>query len=311
MRSSDVLALAAVLASGCFSPIDLSGRRCPCDEGWVCDEARDRCVEGERDAGTDANASDAGQGDAGQGDAGQGDAGEDAGGDAGAFDAGSVDARDAGTDAGSSFSPCPVGARLCDDFESDVANRIPPWEWSNEAPSRTTTRAFRGGASGHFRIPGGPAIIENNVGIDMPRTTREVYLRFWTYVPSTANPQNLAVVVLGDGTAPDFFNHSVVVNSGSWGMYNSVSGLYVEGANVPDDTWTCVVFHAVLGTTGRLELLIDGEAPIVSDGDTFFPAGPVLLGMGITYADASQTLPFDLFYDDVAITLDGTALTCP
>jgi hypothetical protein len=46
---------------GCWSPIDLSDRRCPCDDGWRC--VADRCVEGglTEDAGTiDAPRPDAG-----------------------------------------------------------------------------------------------------------------------------------------------------------------------------------------------------------------------------------------------------------
>jgi hypothetical protein len=295
-------------SGGCFSPLDLSERSCPCDQGFVCDELRDRCVDLE---GVDAGRLDAGR------DGGGLDAATDTGGLDGALpDAPSTDAPstdtppgDAGTDAG--FAPCPTGAHLCDDFESASPTRVPPWEWNNEAPSRTTARALRGAASGRFAIPGDGIILENSVGIDLPRTVDEIYLRFWTYVPSTSNPQNVAIVVLGDGTPPAYFNHSVVLNAFGWGVYNSVSGLYSDGAVVPDDTWTCVVFHAALGTTGRLELLVDGEAPVVGAADTDFPAGPAILGMGITYVAPDQTMPFDIFYDDVAITIDGTPLACP
>lgn len=59
MRLCSVL-LAAALLPGCFAEIDLTGRRCPCDEGWTC--VADRCVQGAEedgggllvDAGTDA-----------------------------------------------------------------------------------------------------------------------------------------------------------------------------------------------------------------------------------------------------------------
>lgn len=37
-------ALAALVLSGCLPEVDLSGRRCPCAEGWTCDPRRDLCV---------------------------------------------------------------------------------------------------------------------------------------------------------------------------------------------------------------------------------------------------------------------------
>lgn len=47
-----VLAAAATWAlggiAGCTTrPVDFTGRRCPCDEGWTCDQDRDLCIEGD------------------------------------------------------------------------------------------------------------------------------------------------------------------------------------------------------------------------------------------------------------------------
>ncbi len=35
----------AMLAGCSVAPVDFSDKRCPCDQGFVCDETRDRCVE--------------------------------------------------------------------------------------------------------------------------------------------------------------------------------------------------------------------------------------------------------------------------
>ncbi len=51
--------LAAV--TGCtVAPVDLDGKRCPCADGWVCDEASDRCRTA--DAGTGVGSSDVSSG---------------------------------------------------------------------------------------------------------------------------------------------------------------------------------------------------------------------------------------------------------
>lgn len=44
MRSRVAIALLAAAASGCAVDVSLEGKRCPCSEGYVCDEGLNRCV---------------------------------------------------------------------------------------------------------------------------------------------------------------------------------------------------------------------------------------------------------------------------
>jgi beta-galactosidase len=46
VRQLAAAALALGLAACTVSPVDFSEKRCPCDVGYTCDEARDVCVEG-------------------------------------------------------------------------------------------------------------------------------------------------------------------------------------------------------------------------------------------------------------------------
>ena len=46
MRAAARLAVAAVLSAGCtVEPLDTSAKQCPCDDGFVCLESANRCVE--------------------------------------------------------------------------------------------------------------------------------------------------------------------------------------------------------------------------------------------------------------------------
>lgn len=223
-------------------------------------------------------------------------------------DAGSDGGVDAPIDAPPAFDPCPGEATLCDDFESDVANRVPPWSWAT-ADARSTTRASTGDASGWFHIADA-SDGDHQLGLTIDEDPDDVYMRFWAYVPAAAQPQNVALAVLNDGTAPTFYNHSLVVNDGGWAIYDSLAGLYFGTEPFPTDAWTCVVFHVAMGTPGLLELTFD-DARVSGAADTRFPAGLAAIGVGITYASDEQTSPYEIYMDDVAITLDGTPLVCP
>jgi hypothetical protein len=305
LRSSERLvprglawALGVIVLPGCFAPIDLSGRSCPCDPGWVCDERRDECVlEGELDAATS-------------------DAGHDAGADVG--DAPSLDAPlDAGTDAGSDAPTdapppvelCPAEAALCDDFESDVADRVPPWSWASD-DARSTVRFASGTASGLFAVPGGDTDLQDVLGFNVAADVTDVYMRFWAYVPSTATGQNLAIANVSSGT-PRYENHSLIVNDAGWAIYDTVAAAYFGTEPFPEDVWTCVVYHVEMGSPGLLELSFD-DARVSGMAETTFADGVSSVGLGITYLDPmDQTSPYEISIDDVAITVDGTPLVCP
>lgn len=70
-----------VLGACSLGEVDLTGKECPCAQGWVCDRAANECVR-EHDGGPDAGPEDAGL------DAGPADGGVDGGPDAGPPDAG-------------------------------------------------------------------------------------------------------------------------------------------------------------------------------------------------------------------------------
>ena len=317
-RSAFLVGLILLATPGCFAPLDLSHRSCPCTEGWSCDPATQLCVQGASDSATpiDAHRTDDAAVDAAAMDAAHDiDTGIDAGIDAAETPDSGVDAgpHDAGHDAASSVDAAVVcTARLCDDFESSTTSRVPPWDWNVDAPARSTAQAHGGVASGHFVTPPATAVDRrNSVGISVPTTTSEVWLRYWAYVPSTSMPMNVGIAALL-AAAPSNLNDTVLINEGGWSMYAEGPAAYRGEIVLTHDHWTCVAFHAVIANPGTITLTIEHQAPLVITGvDTTFPMGLGGIEAGVTFVDVSQTAAFDVFLDDVTITLDGTALACP
>ena len=311
------VSFAAIALAGCFPPIDLTGRACPCDLGWTCD-ARNLCV---RDEGIDLGRPDVGRADTGAVDAGPIDGG-DAALDAPQIDAARLDASapdagidaarpDAGTDAGSSSLLCPPGATLCDDFESTVDSRIPPWATSTGLPPRTTTRAHDGVASGLFSCvaPTGSAR-EHTVDVPGDAAPRDLWLRLWAYVPADAGPVDVGIAAFIGGP-PTYPNISLLMNDSGWAFYSTIAGMYRGGSAIVRDRWTCVVFHVAVASAGRVEMLVQGAPPVSLTGDSVFPGGFQGLRAGLTFVPDTQITAFRVHLDDVTFTQDGTALACP
>jgi hypothetical protein len=216
------LGLGSLLTASCFSPIDHTGRQCPCVSGYRCDTTTSTCVPDELDAhpGSDGGTVDGGSRDAALDGAGATlldvPALDDVGREPDAFvrtdafappDAFSLDAFSL-PDAG--FEPCPTGIFLCDDFESAVASRVPPWGYSVGMPARSIDRAYRGSASGRFAIVS--AGETQSVGRTVPMPG-EMWVRTRLFErPRMGMAQrSVAFLHFGDDTAPIYHNVSLLI----------------------------------------------------------------------------------------------------
>ncbi len=377
MRSSDALlvgvGVVGAIASGCFSPLDHTGRQCPCATGFTCETASNTCVAdgadtgltdidgGDRDAAIDAMVMDApmieidaamvdapgldaGPIDAASPDAWAPDAWT---GDARAFDAWTVDAWAGDAWAGDAwandawaadawandarlvdafvpstpdagFDPCPTGTWLCDDFESAVTTRVPPWGYSDGAPSRTTVLPFRGSASGRFE--GLSEDDTQSVGKTLPMVApAEIWMRAWVLVrprASSGDQRDGAMLHVGDDAPPNYDNVSVVLSDETptsritVGTYNSSTGTFNAGSTIPDDTWTCVAVHVLQGDPGLIELYVGPSRVIMSSDRVMFAGGGFrVIDAGLTYFDSTSDR-MTIYLDDVAIGITGTPLRC-
>ncbi len=311
-RVSAPLALLGALAlplsiAGCFGPVDLANRRCPCEVGWTCDTARELCVP----SGIDAAASDGGPRDAAARDASAPDtSAPDSGAPVDAWtppgrDAATVDTSTPTPDAGVSY--CPPGARVCDDFEQGAVSRQPPFDWGVDTV-RSTARAHRGAASGLFEATA--AGDQPDVGLDLAMPATEIWARFWLYVDAANVIDDSAIFFAGEGVAP-YGSTSLLLNGSGLAIYASGgAGTYLSGIAMPRDRWVCVAIHLDIGVAGHVDVFADGVTAISDALDTSLPAGVNSIGLGITYTSSTQSTPLSYAFDDVAVTLDGTPLPC-
>lgn len=280
-----------IVSTGCVvAPIDLEGLECPCASPYVCDEARNVCVErlGAADAGMDAGRRDAGM-DAGI-DAGIGDAGmSDAGPDAGPFDAGPLD-----------DTICDDGLRsytFCDGFESGPT--FPEWDGvsadgTSGVPSLSTDLRYRG--AGAFdtstSMPSARAYInyERLGGI----TSGRMRLRTYMYVHSSPAIDHVAVMFLqaaaggvsveiyGDGETAIYLNADVEINATQ---------------RIPLDRWVCVEVSVNVGdaSVGSFGLYFDGVPVAIHSGVDTREGGYVGFTVGLSWTDTTNPASHVLF----------------
>lgn len=315
-RSSRALLCAALVSTvlpGCFTALDLSERRCPCDEGWTCDTSVDRCVQ--RSPAVDAGAVDA--------------AGMDAAGDASSLDAAALDASALGdgaiADAATQDAPaqdaapppmdaggfvwCPSSALLCDDFESSDADRTPPWSWTSGGTSRVTDMVHRGAAAGRFFAAVG--VSQHQVGLDLPSgAAADIWVRGHVRVASGVTIANVGIAVIGEGIPP-YENASLIFGGAGASIYSTLADRGWGSLPIPRDRWVCYVYHLRMAADGFAMLEVDGASFTTDRHDSRFATGANDVAVGITYVGPSQTEAFEIRYDDVAITVDGTPLSCP
>ena len=292
------------LAGGCsLGEVPLSGKRCPCAAGWVCDEARNLCVEtGPRldagtgtDAGPNRDASDAR-------DAGPRDAGPDG---TVPVDAG----RDAGPDAGP-VDGClgmPADVIFCDGFE-DPALSAWPVRFGDDPVGRVTDRVHAG--VGALHALGAPGDILGVEVRGLPDPGADLFIRAWVYVEDHPPARNFQFLFVGEAAAPYNGVGFGINSSGYPYVYaNTVMAGFTSSIPVPAGRWVCLGAHiAVSDADGALEVLVDGVSGHVTTGiDTRAAAPYTQLGAGITWS-YPMGVDADVWVDDVAIA--RSAIPC-
>lgn len=229
----------AIVVPGCvLDDIDVSDRRCPCTAGWVCDTARDRCVEL---LAWDAEVS------------------MDAGGDAPA-------------DAGIQRPTCDTieGVIFCEDFEGETFDRWTDVTGEDGGISRSATAA-RMGAQG-LRILA-PASARLTAAVDTGGAT-SVYFRAWVRVVTTPSaPIDLfELTTTGGGTVS-----AQIIPGGRYGVRVAAAGSEgasdeSESSRWSVGAWRCVRVqvhrHDVDGSVSVLDLGGGPNAATLAHQDT-------------------------------------------
>ena len=224
------LLVAVVGASACSVPdVDLSGRPCPCVEGFECigdvclevGTAIDATQDADLDASVDSEMEDAEPTDA------------------------SVDrvVMDVATDttAPDAFDGGGCPGLLCEDFEND--------EWMSQAQaefegtfSSSSDIKRRGDAAAYFSLPlngdaGRVAFYEADLS-----SGESLYVRAWLHIPSAAGAVDVVQVLSGGDRATVAFDRGRIVVtstvSGQMATQRSTTGAF------PDGRWVCLTVRA-------------------------------------------------------------------
>ena len=291
MRSiASPLACVAIVAGCSLGDVELTGKRCPCAAGWVCDDERNLCVETapRRDAGVDAGTpiDDAG---------GPADARADAG---APLDAG----VDAGVDAGG--EPGCLGAPddviFCDGFE-DAALSAWPVRFGSDPVGRVTDRVHSGTGALHATGPPGDILGVEVRGLSDPGT--DLWVRAWVYVEDVPATRNFQFLFVGEATDPYYGIGFGINSTGTPYVYaNTLMTGFNADVVMPEDRWVCIGAHiAISDSAGSIEVFVDGAPRHVTAGIDTRAAGPYTqLGVGITWSYAMGTQPA-VWVDDVAM----------
>lgn len=300
MRRAAVALLALAFCSCSLDELDLEGRECPCIDGWVCDTARNVCVEGEAESDAGPPDMDAGPPDD---DAGPPDM------DAGPLpDMDAGPGSDGGTDAGSIGPPSrcvagDLGDRLfCESFEGgDMGNFT--GQLSDASGNRleyVQDVVYRGNYALRATVDrlGEYAILTAS---PFDPSVTDIYFRAYYYFSSGTEP-SMEMHYLGndayDQWASVTFNTSRVTDFHTHGFPSD----FREGVSAMRalDTWHCVELHMRVGTMdGSMELWFDG----VSIGtqtmtNTLTTPPATIIGAGLTFKDAGESERF-VYVDEV------------
>jgi hypothetical protein len=291
-------AIAAVWLAGCsFSPVDLSGRECPCLEAWVCDARSNTCVRAEgadagrpRDAGGRDSAlrEDAGELDAGTV-IGDEDAGEET-------DAGEIDAGD-------ELTLCQrrhASALFCDGFE-DAG--LDAWDRADTEPGATTRRAtspiFDGSGSLRVQTGDGYSVAAMHKEVFPLMSSGDLWVRSYYFLPTESVVEAVEFAGLSsfDGT------EELVIFAGE-----GVSDFHCHGycgdirqdmtIALERDRWLCIEQHVRFDATdGLIEVFVNGDLVGTRGAlDTTSRGGLTTIEAGIVWQEQPGTT---IYVDEV------------
>jgi hypothetical protein len=278
------LALAlASMAPGCvLGPVDLESKPCPCAQGYVCDETRNRCVREGSDAGLvpplDATVE------------------EDA----------LVDLDAPVDDPSTACDDLLRDAIFCESFEDRSLLHWTVRESYDGTVTHTFDRAFRGAGAltASSTAPAGYA--ERIATVVGGVSDGDLYVRAYVYIPEGMPLVHSSLVHVG--------GHRTRVATEPLAGFNAVDGfaaMYIGAGGVslrdrlvtlPRNEWFCMQYELHIDdVAGSARIWIDGVlAGEALDIDTHNESPYESLGAGIAWSALDQE-PFEVAIDEIAI----------
>ncbi len=228
-----------------------------------------------------------------------------------ADDLGSVTLDLAAADLAPAPSTCPSlsGVIFCDGFEDPLLNG---WSASasNGTPSRDTSRAYRGAASLHAHIDGGPAMAAPLAVVhrsDLFPIAGTIYARVWVYFPSGLPPSFEQFLNFADNVMTGY---SLATDMTKIALNDYAAQVYQRSATpMPLDRWACVQFEIQQASaSGAIHVLLDGQ--LLADLPmTAMTTAAVNLSVGLDFFGNTVAVPaYDAWFDELIV--DNKPTTC-
>jgi hypothetical protein len=212
-------------------------------------------------------------------------------------------------------SPCGNAALLCDDFETGAIERgrWPQIVQHSGTVTIDNSRAHRGTYSLHAHIDGSSVnqLAQAWLGETSTFPYNQLYLRAYVYVPSPASTAAADVLRALQTPAPYQGLRLRLDTDGTFSGYNDIGGpktITTSTKSMPLDSWTCVEWEIVFGTSGQTRLWVNGSEVTSMAGTQNTLASPPIdqLRIGVmAYMDGG---PHDIWFDDLMI--DPSPIGC-
>jgi hypothetical protein len=142
-----------------------------------------------------------------------------------------------------------------------------------------------------------------------PRTSGDLYLRGYVYVPGTTAFDTVNFLGLGENVSP-VEGTTVMLRMGSLATYSGTAGTTLQSSfALPRDTWLCVELHVRIGNAGAIDLYADEMRVAGADPIDTLPGGGISrLTIGAAQYDPRTTPAGTIHLDEVV--LDDAPIGC-
>ncbi|MEM9189026.1 MAG: hypothetical protein AAGF12_07610 [Myxococcota bacterium] len=215
---------------------------------------------------------------------------------------------------GLGFDECPPNA-LCDDFEGAVIDSRYLRGGTSSGPTQSRFVARSGEFSIEARIEAGNnhfSVLSRPLGLVGP----VVYARVFVHLARNPPPYETSILYLGgDGRADEFTfrgGHATLSLTDVSLVSTTPNGSAPAANQVSDNDWNCIVVRVdMTGATATAELSVNNGPPTELRGIDRPDNGLAdYVSVGITRSNG-PALEAAVFVDDLTVTTDGTALSCP
>ena len=211
---------------------------------------------------------------------------------------------DTGVDAGT----CPPFATFCDDFESGNLAKWPTLLETNSGKVSVVGTTVFAGKHAMYATAGPSTPVNGNypsvgAGARVPIpvvTSGMLTVRAYVFMPKFLGDETTFIKAFGKNGSDDM--NVKITNGGLVKVDSDIpdAGPELTGTKAPPTgAWTCIEWHATIGTAGHQRVIVDGENALDADENTFTSQGYDSVQIGFHAANGSVTQ--EIYFDEVVV----------